>query len=60
MTTNAAAVAQEVRRTIERWPEVRQVHGPLMHNPDTYFLRFIIEDGTIYAIELTHEGKYDD
>lgn len=57
MTT--AAVAQELRRTIELWPEVRAVHGPLMHNPDTYFMRFIMEDGASHAIELTRESDDD-
>jgi len=53
---SAAAQAQELRKEIERRPEVRAVYGPSLGKPGQFFMRYVIETGQSFAIELTEDS----
>lgn len=53
---NTPETAQRLRKALLAWPDLSTVHGPALGKPDQFFMRFVMNDGTTYAIELTRDA----
>lgn len=49
-------IAQDLLDQIKTWGNVVRTYGPMEHRTDQVFMRFVLEDGSSYAIELTQEN----